>query len=342
MSGPAPAATASARPKAGRGRRHRLADRLTAWLVIAAGTLTCWLPAWPLWHLAGLAGAISYRVSPSRRDRARRNLRRVVGWMAAGGVGEERYRRAASDSRALESLVRAAFKQHAYYYVELARARRMSDRYFDEHVVVETPDAVAAAFAGERPLILVGLHFGTVELAGFYAAHRLGRIVTAMETIDNPHVQGYLTRTRRTLGLRLLTLEEAGPEMLASLRRGESVGLVADRELTGGGIEVRLFGAPTRIPAGPVLLASQSGAPVYVAAVRRTGPGRYRGNLRPLAVPGGTSRRERTRAMAQAEAELFEQIIVDAPEQWLAVFHPIWPDLEQAGPDKTEEPSGRR
>jgi hypothetical protein len=32
--------------------------------------------------------------------------------------------------------------------------------------------------------------------------------------------------------------------------------------------------------------------------------------------------------MAREEARLFEEFIVDAPEQWLALFHPIWPDLE--------------
>jgi hypothetical protein len=34
--------------------------------------------------------------------------------------------------------------------------------------------------------------------------------------------------------------------------------------------------------------------------------------------------------MARDEALLFERIVTDAPEQWLAIFHPIWPDLERA------------
>jgi hypothetical protein len=34
--------------------------------------------------------------------------------------------------------------------------------------------------------------------------------------------------------------------------------------------------------------------------------------------------------MAREEARAFEEIIVEAPEQWLSVFFPIWPDLEQA------------
>jgi hypothetical protein len=32
--------------------------------------------------------------------------------------------------------------------------------------------------------------------------------------------------------------------------------------------------------------------------------------------------------MAREEARLFEEFIIDAPEQWLALFHPIWPDLD--------------
>jgi lauroyl/myristoyl acyltransferase len=63
--------------------------------------------------------------------------------------------------------------------------------------------------------------------------------------------------------------------------------------------------------------------------VRRVGPGRYRGVLRQVQVPEGPNRRERIRAMARQEARLFEQFIMQAPEQWLAIFHPIWPDLEK-------------
>jgi hypothetical protein len=33
--------------------------------------------------------------------------------------------------------------------------------------------------------------------------------------------------------------------------------------------------------------------------------------------------------MARDEARVLERFIIDAPEQWLTVFHPIWPDLEE-------------
>ncbi len=39
-------------------------------------------------------------------------------------------------------------------------------------------------------------------------------------------------------------------------------------------------------------------------------------------------------AYLEAEARAFEHFVAKAPEQWLAVFHPIWPDLERASVPK--------
>ena len=328
-----PSLSAGAGPKAPVTRpslRRRAMDRVVAAIVIGGGEVIRRMPDGLLWWLGNVAGSIEYWVARSRRNEARRNLRRVVQWMAAHDVGAENYHRAATDARALEAIVRSAFRHHAHYYVELARAPRFDFEYLQKRLVIETPDEVDAALAERKALILVGLHFGTIELPGFLALQRIGQVVAPMESLRNERVQAYMRRTRGVIGVRILTIEEAGPELLAVLRRNEPIGIIADRDLTGSGIEVELFGARTKIPAGPALLSSQTGAPVYVSGVRRNGPGRYRGSLWPLSAPGGVSRHERSRSMAREEAMLFERIISAAPEQWLAVFHPIWPDLERA------------
>lgn len=327
--------TRQASPAAGeppvrrRGLRRRLTDEVSAFFTIGGLKLILHLPERPIWALADFAGDISYRLSRARRDRVRRNLRRVLEWMEANGRGEESYRAAAADPNRLEALVRSAFRNQARYNVELARAPKFDAAWVSERLEVENPAEVDAWLTPGRALILIGLHFGAIEVPGIYAIHRMRRIVSPMETVANPRVQRYVFSTRDTIGIKIVTLEAAGVELLAALRRGEAVGLVADRNLTGGGIEVELFGAATRIPAGPVLLAAETGAPAYMSAVRRVGRGRYRGRVRELPPPAGASRRERSRAMAREEARLFEEFIVDAPEQWLALFHPIWPDLEQ-------------
>jgi lauroyl/myristoyl acyltransferase len=329
MIGPAsPASGIHAAPR--RGLRRRIVEELVAFAAIGGMKLFLYLPERVVWPLANLSGRVSYRVSATRRNRARHNLLRVVQWMAANDRGDERYRRAATDPAALEQLVREAFRHHACYTVELARAPRCDARWISERLVVETPENVDELLTRRRAMILIGLHFGAIEMPGMMAVQRIGPLVTPMEFVANPRIQRYIYSTRAAVGTRIVSLTEAPTELIAALRRNEPVGLVADRDITGGGVEVELFGAMTRIPAGPALLAAESGAPVCIGAVRRTAPGRYRGKLLPLPAPEGASRRERSRAMLRDEARLFEQIIIDAPEQWLALFHPIWPDLEQS------------
>ncbi len=332
------ASPAVAHKPARRGPRRRLADEFTAAAAILGLKLLYLLPERAAWHLANFAGNLSYRLSRGRRDHARRNLRRVVEWMAANGAGDEYHRAAATDPRRLEALLREAFRNHAQYYVELARAPRFTPDFVQARMLVETPAEVREWFGKRRAMILVGLHFGAIEFPGLFAVSHLGRIVAPMETMANARIQRYLFSVRATIGVRIIGLDEAGPDLIATLRRDEPVGLVADRDLTGGGIEVDLFGAKTKIPAGPVVLAVESGAPMCVAAVRRDGPGRYLGKLYGVSVPEAASRRERSRMMVREEARLFERLISDAPEQWLALFHPVWPDLEGTSP--ADRPAG--
>ena len=153
-----------------------------------------------------------------------------------------------------------------------------------------------------------------------------------METIEDPGLQAYFERTRGVAGIRLVGLREARRELLAALRDGIPVGLVGDRDLTGGGTPIPLFGAPAVMPMGPAMLAVESGVPVYAISVRRAGAGRYRGKLIPIEVPVDGTRRERVTTTMTGLAAAFEELIADAPDQWWAVFFPIWPDLEAEAP----------
>ena len=95
---------------------------LRARLVRAAAWLACRLPEPPLLALADVAGSVWFRLATERRRRARRNLTRVVRWLADHDLGTPEGRAAAHDGRALTHLVREAFKFSARYYVQLARA----------------------------------------------------------------------------------------------------------------------------------------------------------------------------------------------------------------------------
>lgn len=307
--------------------------------LIAASWLAGRLPEGPLVKLADLAGEAWYRLAPDRAARARRNLARVCRALDGAGNGTTAVRAAAHDPRALERLVRAAFRHHARYYLEVARTPALSRDDLERQLVVETPDVVAEAFHAGHASIFVGLHFGAIELPALFLAARVGGAVAPMETIDDPGLQAYFRESRGAAGVRIVGLREARRELLAALREGTSVGIVGDRDITGGGVPTTLFGEPALLPLGPAMLAVESGAPLYVMGVRRSGIGRYRGRLEHVPVATEGTRRERVTGVMTALAGAFERVVATAPEQWWAVFFPIWPDLEGAAVPDSGEPA---
>jgi phosphatidylinositol dimannoside acyltransferase len=303
-----------------------------------ASWLACHLPERPLVGAAELAGDLWYRATPARAARARRNLRRVTQWLTEHDRGTPLTRAAAHDSRALERLVRLAYRHAARYYLEVARTPALRPSDLEARIQVETPDAVDDAFTPGRPSIFVGLHFGAIELPALFLAVRVGEAVAPMETLADPDLHDWFVRTRGAVGVRIVGLREARRELTAALRNGTSVGLVGDRDLTGGGTLTELFGAPARLPLGPALLAVETGASLFVSAVRRAPGGRYIGGVERVEVPEAGSRRERATVTTERIARAFERVIERSPEQWWAVFFPIWPDLEDAaGPGTRTE-----
>ena len=316
-------------------------QRLRARGIAALSWLACRLPEAPLVAIAEQVGALDYRWAPERAARARRNLRRVVRYLVDNDMADARTRAAAADPRALEAMVRSAFRHHARYYLEILRAPGLDFAKLEERVVVENPEGVDAAFGRDVPIVFISGHLGPIELPGLYLAARSGgrRVVAPMETLGDPALQGWIERTRSVFGVRIVTLREARRELSAALKRGEHVGLVANRDISGGGIEVPFFGSPAPIPVGPSLLAIDAGAPIYLVGIWRTGRLTYRGRLDEIPIATDGTRRQRVEATIASEAAAFERMIAHAPDQWGAIFFPIWPDLEAeaagAAPDVT-------
>jgi phosphatidylinositol dimannoside acyltransferase len=325
---------------AGSAGRGTPVQRLRVAALDLVSRVACRLPEAPLLALADVVGWLWYRLAPARAAQARVNLDRVVRELVRRGEGSPAVRAAVDDPRALERLVRAAFRHDARYYLEILRVPALSPVIFETRVVNETPDTVEAAFSG-GPIIFVSAHLGPIELPGLYLANRYGRtFVAPMEAVDDPALQGWFERTRGSLGVRIVGLREARRALMAELKAGGQVGIVADRDIAGGGIDTPLFGAPAPLPIGPALLAIESGAPIFAVGVRRLADGRIAGRLLPVPVAAEGTRRERIAATLRAEAAAFEELIALAPEQWSAVFFPIWPDLAARSGATSGKPAG--
>jgi lauroyl/myristoyl acyltransferase len=321
------------RAAAARGRRS-----IRGWLgARALGVLSAVLsrlPEVPLQHAAHAFGGVLYRIQPARRRLVRNNLARVVGYLAERGMGGERVAAAARDPRALDRLVRSAFGHYARGYVEVATLRAYADADRLERVRPDDPEASSRAFGGTDSgtdagaMIIIGLHFGAIEIPALWATKRLGRRITApMESVADADLQGYFERTRKQTGLNVIPLQNAARALRGALAAGETVALVADRPIGGSGMPVELFGAPARLPIGPAILALESGSPAWVVATRRVRWNQYRSRIELVDMPADGTRRQRISGFLDAQARAFEAAVADAPDQWWTTFFPIWEDI---------------
>jgi KDO2-lipid IV(A) lauroyltransferase len=314
--------TAVAMPAAAEPRRT-VGGRIVASLLLAFAAVLRLLPDRLLHRLAHWFGAtVLYRLQPKRRALVRSNLSRIAGFL---GQPE------AKDDRALNRLTQQAFGHYLRSYLEGAIVPAYEGPHLADRVQPDDP-ALAERVMGKpgdppHKLLFVGLHFGAIELPALWAARVRGLdLVSPMETVANPDLQAYFTRTRSRAGIKLIPTEGAARVLRDRLNAGQTVAVVADRVVSGSGTRVELFGATARLPLGPAVLALETDAPAWAVAARRTGWGDYRARLEPIEVPAEGTRRERLGGYMANQARAFEKLIGEAPEQWWSVFFPIWED----------------
>jgi KDO2-lipid IV(A) lauroyltransferase len=312
-----------------------MGSRVAVRLLLLGVSVIQHLPDRPVYRLGFRAGRLASRFMGERRALARANLARVCAALDAAGTAGSRAVAAAHDERILDDLVRDVFGHWFVSYLESAMATRYSEGDVRRRIRVDDPALTAAALsavpAGAPGPIFTGLHIGSVEMAGMYAARTASmRIGGPMERISNPVLQGYVERTRGAIGLDLIPIQDASVELLARIRRGEGVALVADRPIGGAGATVELFGVPARVPAGPAVLAVETGAPLYVLGVLRDRSGDWAGHIERVEVPVEGGRHERVRTTLGREVAAFERLVARAPEQWWTLLFHIWEDIPQA------------
>ncbi|CAN5734128.1 N/A [soil metagenome] len=310
------------------GRRRSLRTRLAVRLLVPAAWLLNRLPDRLLHRLADRLGGVAHLLQRRRRRLVTDNLRRVCAWLAAHDMATPPVAVAATDERALARLVRAAFGHYVRSYLESLIVEHYAGPALAERLTADDPALVERVFgdgAGRgRPLLLVGLHFGAIEIPALWATAHGVALTSPMETLDDPDLQAFLLRRRGASGLTLIPVAGAHRELSARLAQGEGVAIVADRLVGGSGARVEVFGAPARLPIGPAVLALESGAPAWAVATRRTSPGEYRTRVEPIELPAGGTRRERLAGFMANQVGAYERLIADAPEQWWTLFFPIW------------------
>ncbi|WP_328316477.1 phosphatidylinositol mannoside acyltransferase [Streptomyces sp. NBC_00388] len=232
----------------------------------------------------------------------------------------------------LAELSKAGMRSYMRYWMESFRLPAWSaDRVrngFDVDDVHHLKDGLAAG----KGVVLALPHMGNYDLAGAWVTTELGvPFTTVAERLKPETLYDRFVAYRQGLGMEVLphTGGSAFGTLARRLRDGGLVCLVADRDLSASGVEVEFFGEPTRMPAGPALLAQQTGALLLPVTLWYDGSPVMRGRVHPpVGVPASGTRTEKTSVMAQALADAFATGIAEHPEDW-HMLQRLWlADLE--------------
>jgi KDO2-lipid IV(A) lauroyltransferase len=181
------------------------------------------------------------------------------------------------------------------------------------------------ALARGKGVILFSAHFGNVDIL-IQVPLALGvPLSTPVEHVQPERLFQYTLRLRTSHGLRMFPT--GGPMMglYRALKRGEVIGLAADRGIDVSTRRVEFFGAPASLPEGPVRLALRTGAALLPGSGLRLPDNSFLARIEPALELPNTGDREADVAAGMAMvADVLERIILQQPEQWL-LAKPVWP-----------------
>ncbi|WP_419993462.1 phosphatidylinositol mannoside acyltransferase [Streptomyces boninensis] len=265
-----------------------------------------------------------------------------------GGKGVRRLRsnlaRVRPDATApeLAELTRAGMRSYLRYWMESFRLPAWPKDRIRTGFEPKDVHLLEEGLASGRGIVLALPHMGNWDLAGAWVTTKLGvPFTTVQERLKPETLYDRFVAYRESLGMEVLphTGGRAFGTLAKRLRDGGLVCLVADRDLSASGVEVDFFGATARMPAGPAMLAQQTGALLLPVTLWYDDSPVLQGRVhQPVEVPETGSRVEKTKVMTQAMADDFASGIRDHPEDWHMLQRFWLDDLEPAHREALREP----
>jgi phosphatidylinositol dimannoside acyltransferase len=255
----------------------------------------------------------TWRRNERRRTTVRENLLPVV------GAGTK-----------LDETVREAFLLYGRYWMETFRMQDLSSEELNARYFGENLESLDAIYKRGRGGVLATPHVGNWDAGGRWVAERWP-LTVVVEVLKPKMLFDRFVAHRRSLGMTIVPLVRGGDataKCLEKIREGGYVALVSDRDLSGTGVPVRMFGKTTKLPPGPAVLSLRSGAPLIPACIYHRKDGTwYTIVMDPIdgGVTGETP--ENVAILTQRLAECFEQMIARDPAQWHA-FGRMWLDVD--------------
>ena len=272
--------------------------------------------------------------------------------MAARGKGVERMRsnyatvRPELSPAELDALVRAGMRSYLRYWCDAFRLPDRSIEELVEGVRAVGDDAVRAHLQSGRSAVVFLGHMGNWDFGGAWSTTQLAPVTTVAERLKPEELFDEFLAFRERLGMRIIPLtggSDVFRELTTACRSGALVALLADRDLTKGGIEVDFCGQRARMAVGPAALAVNTGAALFPCIVHYEPHPRGHGWRTvvtfhdAVATPAQGTSREKVQAMTQACADVLSQAVRERTHDWHMMQRVFTKDLEG---DRVAEPAG--
>jgi len=222
-------------------------------------------------------------------------------------------------ARDRREIARESWVQTAWAMLDAVRSRVWSEEELRRRVRFENLERMQQALARGRGVLILTLHFGSIELAMLTLPLAGVPLTVVGRPLPNPWIRRHMAQQRARTGAQLLEHHDVAPRILDALRQGRAVALLNDQYARRtGGILSPFFGARCFTAPGIALLALRSGAPVLPAYIVREQPDRHQVVLLPELELDRTGDLRRDIATVTARTnQALEAIIRLHPEQWL-------------------------
>ncbi|HTD97452.1 MAG TPA: lysophospholipid acyltransferase family protein [Edaphobacter sp.] len=250
-------------------------------------------------------GAIAFKALGRLRSVGTRNLELAFPEMTV--VGQEK-------------ILRSVYRSLGYLLAEFCQMPRYTPKSASGFIRYEgLENYLLARERGKGVLVLTG-HLGAWELSSFYHSLMGMPMGMVIRRLDNPLVDAFVNRIRCQHGNRVIHKDDFARGLIASMRAGETVGILMDTNMTPPqGVFVPFFGVPACTASGMARIAAKTGAAVVPGfllweAEEQRYVLRFGEELE--VIDTGDSESDAVANTASFTAEI-ERYIRQYPEQWL-------------------------
>jgi len=188
-------------------------------------------------------------------------------------------------------------------------------------------EAIQISLNSKKGFIAVGLHISNLDI-GFIALSQRGVRVLAISVPEPGGGYRWQNDLRNELGFEFYPASKSAFRAAQNrLKNGGTVISGIDRPIEDMKYRPNFFGRQASLPVFHVLLGLKFKLPIYITSTVLDNDGLYRMQVsEPIYLRQYDNRYNEIIFNAEAVLEVAEEIISQAPQQWV-MYYPVWPEV---------------